>query len=107
MSHRDALSAGIIVAGWDKENGGTVYNTPLGGGLFQGPWAIGGELLTSGSLSGLLEGLYGGGDDRCILAVAGAWLGGEVACFHQKADHNVGPTRIRLDIHLRILRRDV
>lgn len=39
---RDALSAGIIVAGWDKENGGTVYNIPLGGGLFQGPWAIGG-----------------------------------------------------------------
>lgn len=42
--YRDKLSAGIIVAGWDKENGGTVYNIPLGGGLFKGPWAIGGEL---------------------------------------------------------------
>lgn len=40
---RDQLSAGIIVAGWDKELGGTVYNIPLGGGLFKGPWAIGGQ----------------------------------------------------------------
>lgn len=31
------------MAGWDKEMGGTVYNIPLGGGLFKGPWAIGGE----------------------------------------------------------------
>lgn len=31
------------MAGWDKELGGTVYNIPLGGGLFKGPWAIGGE----------------------------------------------------------------
>ncbi|KAM0750160.1 20S proteasome subunit [Meredithblackwellia eburnea MCA 4105] len=42
-SNKDQLSAGIIVAGWDKENGGTVYNIPLGGGLFQAPWAIGGS----------------------------------------------------------------
>jgi len=37
------LSAGIIVAGFDEENGGSVYNIPLGGGLFKGPWAIGGK----------------------------------------------------------------
>lgn len=37
------MSAGIIVAGYDEENGGSVYNIPLGGGLFKGPWAIGGE----------------------------------------------------------------
>ncbi|GAA5997039.1 proteasome subunit beta [Rhodotorula paludigena] len=42
-SNKDKLSAGIIVAGWDKVNGGTVYNIPLGGGLFKGPWAIGGS----------------------------------------------------------------
>jgi 20S proteasome subunit beta 1 len=47
------LSAGIIVAGWDKENGGGVFNVPLGGGIFQQPWAIGGELRASGSLIGL------------------------------------------------------
>lgn len=42
--NKDALSAGIIVAGWDKEVGPSVYNIPLGGGMFRQPWAIGGEL---------------------------------------------------------------
>jgi 20S proteasome subunit beta 1 len=41
--NKDQLSAGIIVAGWDAEKGGSVYNIPLGGGMFQQPWAIGGE----------------------------------------------------------------
>ncbi|KAJ7591259.1 20S proteasome subunit, partial [Mycena floridula] len=41
--NKDALSAGIIVAGWDKQNGPSVYNIPLGGGLFRQPWAIGGS----------------------------------------------------------------
>jgi 20S proteasome subunit beta 1 len=41
--NKDRLSAGIIVAGWDKYKGGTVYNVPLGGGVFQQPWAIGGK----------------------------------------------------------------
>ena len=40
--NKDQLSAGIIVAGWDSEVGPSVYNIPLGGGLFQQPWAIGG-----------------------------------------------------------------
>ena len=40
--NKDALSAGIIVAGWDKDAGPSVYNIPLGGGLFRQPWAIGG-----------------------------------------------------------------
>lgn len=40
--NKDALSAGIIVAGWDKEVGPSIYNIPLGGGLFRQPWAIGG-----------------------------------------------------------------
>ncbi|OBZ76183.1 Proteasome subunit beta type-6 [Grifola frondosa] len=42
-TNKDALSAGIIVAGWDKESGPSVYNIPLGGGLFRQPWAIGGS----------------------------------------------------------------
>jgi 20S proteasome subunit beta 1 len=42
-SNKDQLSAGIICAGWDKESGPSVYNIPLGGGLFKGPWAIGGS----------------------------------------------------------------
>ncbi|PFH52528.1 hypothetical protein AMATHDRAFT_1935 [Amanita thiersii Skay4041] len=41
--NKDALSAGIIVAGWDKEVGPSVYNIPLGGGMFRQPWAIGGS----------------------------------------------------------------
>jgi hypothetical protein len=40
--NKDRLSAGIIVAGWDNEVGPSVYNIPLGGGLFRQPWAIGG-----------------------------------------------------------------
>jgi 20S proteasome subunit beta 1 len=41
--NKDALSAGIIVAGWDKVVGPSVYNIPLGGGIFRQPWAIGGS----------------------------------------------------------------
>lgn len=41
--NKDQLSAGIIVAGWDKKKGGTVYNIPLGGALIQQPFAIGGS----------------------------------------------------------------
>ena len=41
--NKDALSAGIIVAGWDKEDGPSVYNIPLGGGIFRQPWSIGGS----------------------------------------------------------------
>ncbi|KAF9263552.1 20S proteasome subunit [Marasmius fiardii PR-910] len=41
--NKDQLSAGIIVAGWDKAVGPSVYNIPLGGGLFRQPWAIGGS----------------------------------------------------------------
>ncbi|KAG8698812.1 Proteasome subunit beta type-1 [Ceratobasidium sp. 395] len=41
--NKDNLSAGIIVAGWDKEVGPSVYNIPVGGGLFRQPWAIGGS----------------------------------------------------------------
>ncbi|KAJ6509959.1 nucleophile aminohydrolase [Mycena vitilis] len=41
--NKDQLLAGIIVAGWDKEVGPSVYNIPVGGGLFRQPWAIGGS----------------------------------------------------------------
>ncbi len=41
--NKDQLSAGIIVAGWDADEGGQVYNVPLGGGMFRQPWAIGGS----------------------------------------------------------------
>ncbi|KAF9976210.1 Proteasome subunit beta type-1 [Actinomortierella ambigua] len=41
--NKDNLMAGIIVAGWDKENGGSVWNIPLGGSLHRQPFAIGGS----------------------------------------------------------------
>jgi 20S proteasome subunit beta 1 len=41
--NKDQLQAGIIVAGWDKYEGGTVYNIPLGGSLHKQPFAIGGS----------------------------------------------------------------
>lgn len=40
--NKDKLTAGIIVAGWDREVGPSVYNIPVGGGMFRQPWAIGG-----------------------------------------------------------------
>jgi 20S proteasome subunit beta 1 len=41
--NKNHLMAGIIVAGWDPRNGGTVYNIPLGGSLVRQPFAIGGS----------------------------------------------------------------
>ena len=38
------LQAGLIVAGWDKHEGGAVYAIPLGGTLIKVPFTIG-ELL--------------------------------------------------------------
>ena len=41
--NKDALSASIIVAGWDPTFGPNVYTIPVGGGLFRQQWAIGGK----------------------------------------------------------------
>ncbi|KIX07071.1 proteasome subunit beta type-1 [Rhinocladiella mackenziei CBS 650.93] len=41
--NKDQLSAGMIIAGYDKRNGGQVYSIPLGGSLHKGPYAIGGS----------------------------------------------------------------
>ena len=42
-NYRDQLTAGIIVAGWDKRYGGQVYTVPLGGMLIRQPFSIGGS----------------------------------------------------------------
>lgn len=42
-SNKNALSAGIILAGWDKIRGGEVYSIPLGGSLHKQSYAIGGS----------------------------------------------------------------
>lgn len=42
-NYRDQLSAGIIVAGWDKRLGGQVYSVPIGGMLVRQSFTIGGS----------------------------------------------------------------
>eukprot|EP00996_Jenningsia_fusiforme_P002803 NODE_3620_length_945_cov_21.882812_g3325_i0.p1 GENE.NODE_3620_length_945_cov_21.882812_g3325_i0~~NODE_3620_length_945_cov_21.882812_g3325_i0.p1 ORF type:complete len:252 (+),score=53.28 NODE_3620_length_945_cov_21.882812_g3325_i0:54-758(+) len=42
-NNRDALSAGIIVAGWDKLEKGSVYNIPLGGSKIKSDYALAGS----------------------------------------------------------------
>ena len=73
--NKDQLSAGIIVAGWDKEVGASVYNIPLGGGLFRQPWAIGGSGSTY--VYGYCDATYqdGWGRDETVNFVKNsAWL---------------------------------
>jgi len=41
--YRDQLTAGIIVAGWDRKKGGQVYAIPIGGMIQRMPAAIGGS----------------------------------------------------------------
>ncbi|TPX62965.1 hypothetical protein PhCBS80983_g00093 [Powellomyces hirtus] len=42
-NNKDNLSAGIIVAGWDKYDGPSVYTIPLGGSIHKQPFSIGGS----------------------------------------------------------------
>ena len=41
--NKDALQAGLIIAGWDKASGGTLWGIPLGGTMMQAPYAMGGS----------------------------------------------------------------
>jgi 20S proteasome subunit beta 1 len=41
--NKDQLSAGMIIAGYDRKSGGQVYSIPLGGSLHKQPYAIGGS----------------------------------------------------------------
>lgn len=41
--YREDLTAGIIVAGWDKRKGGQVYTVPMGGMIVRQPFSIGGS----------------------------------------------------------------
>jgi 20S proteasome subunit beta 1 len=43
MANAEWYSAGIIIAGYDKKNGGQVYSIPLGGSLHKESYAIGGS----------------------------------------------------------------
>ncbi|RLV93835.1 Proteasome subunit beta type-1 [Spathaspora sp. JA1] len=42
-NNKDNLTAGIICAGYDKQNGGTVYSIPIGGSIHKQDYAIAGS----------------------------------------------------------------
>lgn len=42
-TNKDALTAGIICAGYDEQNGGSVYSIPLGGSIHKQEYAIAGS----------------------------------------------------------------
>lgn len=41
--NKEHLQAGLIIAGWDKHEGGQVWGIPLGGTVIQTPFATGGS----------------------------------------------------------------
>ena len=41
--YKDRISAGVIVAGWDPVEGGSVYSIPMGGTCLKVPFALGGS----------------------------------------------------------------
>ncbi len=55
-NNKDALTAGLIVAGWDQKRGAQVYPIPLGGSKFRKQVAIGGS--GSGYITGLVDHLF-------------------------------------------------
>ena len=94
--NKDALSAGIIVAGWDKEDGPSVYNIPLGGGIFRQPWAIGGSGSTY--VYGYCDATYqdGWGKDETVEFVKNStWT---------KLDHRSCPTERHVALSLAMAR---
>lgn len=63
--NKSMLQAGLIVAGWDSKNGGSVYAIPLGGTLVKVPFAIGGS--GSAYITGLTDSLWKSGmsEEEC------------------------------------------
>lgn len=63
LTHRASLTPNLS---WDAESGPSVYNIPLGGGLFRQPWAIGGSGSTY--IYGYCDATYeeGWGKERTI-----------------------------------------
>ncbi|KAK9841512.1 hypothetical protein WJX74_007097 [Apatococcus lobatus] len=54
--NKNMLQAGLIIAGWDKQGGGSVHTVPLGGTLLQVPYSIGGS--GSAYITGLCDKLW-------------------------------------------------
>uniref|UniRef100_A0A131XNR3 Proteasome subunit beta n=1 Tax=Hyalomma excavatum TaxID=257692 RepID=A0A131XNR3_9ACAR len=71
-NYRDQLVAGIICAGWDRQNGGQVYMIPLGGLLLRQPVAMAGSGSTY--LYGYMDSNYKPGmtKEECLKFVTNA-----------------------------------
>ncbi|XP_064610453.1 proteasome subunit beta type-6-like [Liolophura sinensis] len=71
-NYRDSLTAGIIVGGWDKKEGGQVYSIPIGGMIVRQPFAIGGS--GSSYLYGYVDSNFKEGMDKdtCLKFTANA-----------------------------------
>ena len=69
-NNKDALMAGMICAGWDPVEGGTLYAIPLGGACVKMPFAIGGSGSTY--IYGHVDEAYRPGmtRDECIAFVS-------------------------------------
>ncbi|XP_029932323.1 proteasome subunit beta type-6 [Myripristis murdjan] len=70
--YREELTAGIIVAGWDRRKGGQVYSVPIGGMLVRQPVSIGGSGSTY--IYGFMDSNYKPGlsRDQCLELTAAA-----------------------------------
>ncbi|KAJ2749456.1 Proteasome subunit beta type-1 [Coemansia nantahalensis] len=70
--NKGGLSAAIIVAGWDEQNKGSVFEVPLGGSLHRGEFAIGGSGSTF--IYGYCDKTYrpGMSKDECVEFVKNA-----------------------------------
>lgn len=67
--NKDRLMAGVIVAGWDPAQGGSVYEIPLGGTCVRQQFAVGGS--GSSYVYGLVDSLFREGmtRDECLAFV--------------------------------------
>ncbi|KAG7497246.1 proteasome subunit beta type-6-like [Solea senegalensis] len=70
--YREELTAGILVAGWDKRKGGQVYCVPIGGMLVRQPVSVGGSGSTY--IYGFMDSNYKPGmtKDKCMELTATA-----------------------------------
>uniref|UniRef100_A0AAA9SMM1 proteasome endopeptidase complex n=1 Tax=Bos taurus TaxID=9913 RepID=A0AAA9SMM1_BOVIN len=70
--YREDLMAGIIIAGWDPQEGGQVYSVPMGGMMVRQPFAIGGS--GSSYIYGYVDATYREGmtKEECLQFTANA-----------------------------------
>ncbi|XP_061610238.1 proteasome subunit beta type-6 [Phyllopteryx taeniolatus] len=70
--YREELTAGILVAGWDRRKGGQVYCVPIGGMLVRQPVSVGGS--GSSYIYGFMDSNYkvGLNKEQCVELTAAA-----------------------------------